>query len=376
MAVFAVFAVATYKLHASAAQLSLIMVAYMLPMAVVSPLSGALVDRWNLKRAMVTSDLLRAGLASLLLVATDVHHVYAILFALSTVSSVFYPAQAVMLRRVVPGHGLMAANALMAQVMQVTMIVSPAVSGAIVGSFGPKACFWFDVATFLFSAAAISGICVSGGRAPQSRTFETFFGELTGGLRFIFTHADISFVMVAMTLAMFAVRCFAALMAVWARDVLHVGPALYGALTSSTGVGMICATQFVLRFGAKHSKPHMVVFGLASAGAFVLLVAALPSAATTALGLFGMGFGIAFVFIPAQTLFQQATPIDMLGRVSSAMTSSLAMIQVIALLLSGSIAEVVGIRAVYAGSSVLLVTVAMVGFGRLGRGARSRRAPQ
>ena len=365
LAVFAVFAVATFRLHATPSQITLVLVMYMLPLGVISPLAGVMVDRWNLKRTMIASDLLRAAIASLLLVATQLWQIYAVFFSLACVSAFFVPAQSVLLRRMVPPHGLMAANALMSQAMQVTQIVSPAIAGVLVASAGPNVCFWFDVASFLFSASMVWAIGVSGDHALEGRTVDSFLADMTAGLRFIFTHRAISFVMLSMTVGMFAVRCFGALLAVWVRDILAAGPAAFGLLNSCVGVGMICATQFVHRFGTKRSKPHLVVFGLTAAGTFILLVAAIPSVLTTGLGMFGMGLGIAFVFIPAQTLLQQVTPTDMLGRVSSSMMSSFALTQVVALLLSGSIAQAVGIRPLYFASAALLAAIAGYGWRRL-----------
>ena len=48
------------------------------------------------------------------------------------------------------------------------------------------------------------------------------------GFRFIFTHSVISFVMIAMTCGMFAVRCFGALLSVYVRDLLHSNATLFG----------------------------------------------------------------------------------------------------------------------------------------------------
>ena len=150
LAIFAVFSVATFRLHANAAQISLILVAFMLPLAIVSPLAGVLVDRWSLKRTMITSDLIRAVLAVGLLFATRLEHFYAIFLAMSTVSAFFVPAQSVTVRLIVPAAGLMTANALMAQAMQVTQIVTPAIAGIMVDTVGPNVAYGFDVLSFYF----------------------------------------------------------------------------------------------------------------------------------------------------------------------------------------------------------------------------------
>jgi MFS family permease len=75
-----------------------------------------------------------------------------------------------------------------------------------------------------------------------------------------------------------------------------------------------------------------------------------------------MGIGVALVVIPAQTLMQGATPMDMLGRVTSSLMSVLALAQVAGLALSGTIAQAVGIRKAYLAISVLLALIAAAGW--------------
>jgi len=365
LAIFGVFSVATFRLHATAAEISLILVAFLLPLGLVSPLAGVLVDRWNIKRTMIASDLIRAVLVVFLIFATDIRHIYAIFFALSTVSSFFIPAQTVTLRTLCPPEGLMAANALMSQAIQVTQIVSPAIAGVLVATAGANFCYYFDAASFLFSAFMVSGIAVH--RVPQAgaQNLRALVADLTTGLKFIFTHSAISFVMISMTVGMFAIRCFGALLAVYVRDVLSAGSAMFGILNSLIGVGMIMGTQVVHHFSAKRSKNHLVVFGLLASGLFIALPAASATVTATVIGMLGLGFGVAFIFIPAQTMLQQVTPATMLGRVSSSLWSALALTQVAALTLSGSTAQAIGIRNLYFASAALLVLIAVGGWRKL-----------
>jgi DHA3 family macrolide efflux protein-like MFS transporter len=365
LAIFGVFSVATFRLHATAAEISLILVAFLLPLGVVSPLAGVMVDRWNVKRTMIASDLIRALLVVFLIFATDIRHIYAIFFALSTVSSFFIPAQTVTLRTLCPPEGLMAANALMSQAIQVTQIVSPAIAGVLVATAGPNFCYYFDAASFLFSAFMVSAIAIHCVPQAGAQNLRALLADLTTGLKFIFTHSAISFVMISMTVGMFAIRCFGALLAVYVRDVLSAGSATFGILNSLIGVGMIMGTQVVHHFAAKRSKNHLVVFGLLLSGLFIMLPAASATITATVIGMLGLGFGVAFIFIPAQTMLQQVTPAAMLGRVSSSLWSALALTQVAALTLSGSTAQAIGIRNLYFASAAMLVLIAAAGWRKL-----------
>src|SRR5258706_3307481 len=64
LAIFGVISLITFRWHGTPAQVTYILIAYMAPLAIVSPVAGVFVDRWNLKPVMIASDLLPAGLPS------------------------------------------------------------------------------------------------------------------------------------------------------------------------------------------------------------------------------------------------------------------------------------------------------------------------
>ena len=98
LALFAVIAVVSFRMHGTPAQLTGVQIAYMLPIVFIGPIAGVFVDRWPLKPTLIASDLIRAALAVLLIVTTQVWHVYIVLAALSCVSAFFGPAQTVTIR--------------------------------------------------------------------------------------------------------------------------------------------------------------------------------------------------------------------------------------------------------------------------------------
>ena len=61
LALFAVISVVSFRLHGTPAQVTGVQISYMLPLALLGPLSGVFVDRWPLKPTLVASDLIRAG---------------------------------------------------------------------------------------------------------------------------------------------------------------------------------------------------------------------------------------------------------------------------------------------------------------------------
>jgi len=368
LAIFAVLSYVSFNLRASAAQVTLISVSFMIPFALIGPVAGVFVDRWNVKRTMIASDLIRAALALSLVFAGSLGQIYAILFLLSTVSTFFVPAQSVTLRTIVPPEGLLAANALVQQAFQVMRIISPALAGAMVGWFGASSCYYIDTLSFIFSASMIATIAIA--REPVvpakgSHPLKSVLNDLLAGVKFIFTHPTISFVILAMAAGMFAVACFGPLIAVYVRDELQATSLVFGIINSLIGVGMIFGTLALSRFGKQVSKTHLALWGLFTMGAFVVVMAAFKTIPAASAGMLGLGIGVIFVIVSAQTIMQGQTPIEMVGRVSSSFMAVLSIAQLVGLVISGSLAQTLGIRNLFFASAALLFLITVFGYFRL-----------
>ncbi|MEO6924359.1 MAG: MFS transporter, partial [Bryocella sp.] len=198
LALFAVITIITFKLHANAQQVIGIQIAYMGPIAVLGVLSGVFVDRWPIKRTMVASDLLRAGLCGSLFFVHSVWGFYVALAAISVVSSFFSPAQGVAVRSTVPIHGLRSGTALMQQVMFIMRIVGGPIATTLVAAFGAKICYGFDSASFVASSLLIASVSLhaapKGVEAAAAGTEEKggvarVVDDMKEGASFIFHHA-------------------------------------------------------------------------------------------------------------------------------------------------------------------------------------------
>ena len=368
LAIFAVLSYVSFTLHATAAQVTGISVSFMIPFAVIGPVAGVFVDRWNVKRTMIASDLIRAALALSLVFAATLGQIYAILFLLSAVSAFFMPAQTVTLRTLVPREGLLAANALVQQAFQIMRIFSPALAGAMVEWFGAGSCYYVDSISFICSASLIATLIIA--REPVAPTkgshpLKSVLNDLMVGVKFIFTHATISFVIMAMAAGMFAISCFGPLIAVYVRDELQATSLAFGIINALIGVGMIAGTLLMNRIAQKVSKTHLALWGLLTMGAFVVVLAAFKSIAAASISMFGVGVGVIFVFVSAQTLMQGQTPMELIGRVSSTVMSVLSIAQLIGLVFSGSLAQVLGIRNLFYASAVMLLFLTVFGYFRL-----------
>src|SRR5215470_2774774 len=91
VALFAVQVAVVFRLHGTSRDTTAVMVAFLAPPIFVGPVAGVFVDRWDPRRTMIASDLLRGALVLLLAFSTNVPQICAVCFALSCVSSFFLP---------------------------------------------------------------------------------------------------------------------------------------------------------------------------------------------------------------------------------------------------------------------------------------------
>jgi MFS transporter, DHA3 family, macrolide efflux protein len=364
LAVFAVFGIVTFQLHGTPFQVSMILVAFLTPIALISPIAGVYVDKWNVKWTMIASDLIRGGMVVILLFEHNLLAIYGTLFLMSCISSFFVPAQTVAIRAITPPNALVAANGLMSQAQQASQIVAPAVMGLIIEWLGSNFCFAFDCASFFVSAALVMTLTIERKPAAGSAA-STVMQSMKEGLKFIFTHSALSFVILSMTAGMFAIRCFGSLLSIYVRDILHGDTRMFGILNSLIGVGMIAGAQLMPRLTKKASHPHLTAYGLAGMGVAVFFSAILPRVAPATGAMLGVGFFAAFVMVCAQVLIQQETPHELLGRVSSTLMSLLSIAQVLALIAAGPVADRFGVIDLYYFSAAALVVIGVVGYRKL-----------
>ena len=370
---FAVIGVLTFRLHASPQQVIGIQISYLLPIAILGVIAGVFVDRWPLKPTLVSSDAIRCVLVLLLLFATRLWHFYAVLAAISVVSSFFGPAQGVAVRSAVPLHGLRAANALMQQVMFGMRIIGPAIAALLVGAFGAVSCYLADSVSFAGSAILIATVTLlpSVAAPPQPSSADPapspaspiarILSDMRQGFHFIVHHAALLFVILALAAGMFVLGCFGPLIAVYVRDSIHASTRIFGFASALIGVGMFAGINLLTVAGKRVPNNVLVYTGLSGIALGLLILTLLTHIWSTMLGTLVIGLAVAGIVIPSQTLIQQETPPALLGRVGSTVMSAIFSAQIAGLILSGLLANRIGVRHVFAVCAVLLAILIAAG---------------
>jgi MFS transporter, DHA3 family, macrolide efflux protein len=303
-----------------------VFIAATLPNLLFSPIAGTFVDRWDHREVMIVSDLLRAAIVLLVPIAaiTSLILVYPLTFLLTTISIFFRPARIAALPRIVPEEQLVTANSATWLAETLADIVGYPLAGLFVGFLGATTlglAFWFDSATYIASAALIWTIVIPPvvRKAEEVAARAGVFTELRQGWAFLRGQTLLMANTAQAVVGQFTIGALIALTPVYARDAIAPSgfdvKAVYAFLETGIGVGNLIGGFVIGLIGARLARGRTVIVGYIGAGLSVALLG-IANQLPLALGLM-VGLGVAnMVFvIPSQTLFQEKTPADLMGRV-------------------------------------------------------------
>jgi MFS family permease len=368
LAFYAVSSYISFRLHGSPRQVTMIMVSFLLPFAVIGPIAGVFVDRWNPKRTMIASDLVRAVLVIAMVFASLPWQFYAVFAVLSAISTFFVPAQSVVTPLIVPRESLLRASAVMQQTVQGVRILSPAAAGALVGILGERSCYYLDSASFVASALLITGLVLPAERPHQNRDVRSVLADLKSGLMYVLRHTIIGFVITSFAAGTFAISAFVSLLAIYVRDVLRAGPYVYGATGAVVGAGSLAGSIAISPVARRMAHPaRLILYGLVVIAAAVCVLAATNLIPVALAACLGVGIGGSLIVVPAFALLQSEAAPEMRGRVSSITWALVAASQSVAIFFAGDIAARVGIVILYYACAALMVVFAGLGWLRLRR---------
>src|SRR6478736_4802387 len=148
-------------LSGSAAVASLVLVLQTGGYALVAPLSGALADRIDRKRLLVSADIARVPVCLGFMLARTPDTLWIALVCallLSAFGAFFEPASSAALPNLVDDADLSTANVIQGSAWGVMLAVGAALGGIVAATLGRDAAFIIDAATFAASALLIIGI--------------------------------------------------------------------------------------------------------------------------------------------------------------------------------------------------------------------------
>ena len=281
--------------------------------------AGVVADRRDKRRLILLTQSLSMVLALVLAVlvwtkVVTVWHVMALATTLGIVNAFDIPTRQAFMVELVGKEDLMNAIALNSSMFNAARVVGPAMAGALIGAVGVAPLFFLNGVSYVAVIAGLVAMRLAPFQPrPASGSAWTGFREVVGFLR-----SDRRVETLIVLTATFSVFGFPYLvmMPVFARDVLHVGAAGYGALTAAVGGGaMLGALAIALNSRRIVHRGRLMVIG---GTAFGVLVALFAFSHTFALSLVLLALaGCAMIVNNAltNTMLQTIVPDHLRGRV-------------------------------------------------------------
>jgi len=316
-------------LTGSATAVAGMLIVQFLPVAVVGPLAGVVVDRVNRRRLMIIADVARGVLVlGLLLVRRpdQVWIAYVVMAATMSGAAFFEPARTATIPNITTAEELLPANALSAAMWSAMLAIGASVGGLVTAVAGRNIAFVVNAASFFASALFIAATRYDATptAAPRARGLAALTGitDLVEGLRYVRQHSHVAALMcvkagwglaggVLLLLTIFGQRVFP----IAGGAAAGIG-ILYGARGVGAGLGPIALRWIV------GQQPRRLRLTIAPAfftvGIFYVALAGAPTLAVAALCVLFAHFGGSILWVFSTVLLQIEVPDRFRGRVFAA----------------------------------------------------------
>jgi len=346
--------IAALSLGAGATDLGLLVALSALPGVLLSPFAGAWIDRTRRRRVLILADLIRAAaLISLPVLAwhdaITIGHVMGVATVVALFSMLFQTADNAYLPSIVEKDRLLDGNAKLATTDAVAEVAGPAAAGIAIQLFTAPVAILFDALSYLWSAALLASIRRPEAPIETGEHAPNLWRETSEGLRFVFGHPVLRPMTLCFSTLMFFLSFFAPLYVLYAVRDLGIPPGILGFVIALGGVSAVIGARTATWAGRRFSPRGLLIGVLLAYG---LAISFIPLAqgplwfAVTLLCVAQLcGDGLYVVFhTNAVALRQTVTPDNLRGRESGVMHLLSGGLGLVAALLAGIMADIVGIR--------------------------------
>ena len=315
------------------AAVSGVLVAVAAAIIVVGPVAGVFVDRWDKRRTMMVSDLVRALLvAGLGVVATlpegtipvgaSLALIYGAVFLSTAVAQFFQPARFTIVGDIVSADADRArAAGLLQSIGYTAAVLGPPLAAPLLFQTGPYWALYLNAASFVASFLLVRAIRVAPAAAPAKPAPRPgFFGEFRSGLAFAAGKAPVRALMIAVTTVTLGAGALNALMVFFVTDNLHSKPDLFGTMGMGEGIGAIAGTLTAGWICSRLGDVRVFYYGLAVSGIGILAFARLDNLVQAIVVLAVLGIPMGAVNVALTPILLRAVPRELLGRVAGILT--------------------------------------------------------
>ncbi len=325
--------------------LGLLGLSFAVPMIVLPPLAGPVVDRVHRIRLLFITQSMQALTAAALALLTwtgrvQPWHILVASFVGAALLAFDNPARQALIPDLVQPRDLLNALSLNSGTYTGAALVGPAVAGALLGPLGAGTLFFINAVSFLaviFALAAMTGVRThSGGQSSSLRQ------SFRAGISYAWHSRMIVALLGLSALGGIFGRSYQNLLPIFGRDIWQAGPEGYGLLLSSAGGGALLGAFILASFKRWHHQGAiMLVSGFLFS--FSLIAFAVSPAIWLGLALLFVSGLMSTVFSTIiSTFIQFAVPNELRGRVMSFYTVTLIGLPSLGALGSGALAQALG----------------------------------
>ena len=359
----------------SPTDVGIVLGAQLLPLVSFLLIGGVWADRLPRARLMLTTDVARAGLHTLLAVliftdAVEIWHLVLIEACFGTAQAFSVPAYTGLVPRTVPAEELQDAQALSGFTFNLAELTGPAIATALVLGLGAGWAFLLDAGTFVASALFLTRV-----RAPETATGErrTMLAELAEGFREVRTRAWLWVTVVVFALAVPVGYAPLYVLGPTIAEETYDSSAVFGVVTAAYGAGALAGSLIGFRWRPRHPmRAAFLVLAvwpvmLVAFATGVTVAVVVPLAVAT-----GIGFALFDVFW--NTTMAEQIPPHALSRASAWEWMGSLVLLPVGFLAAGPAAEATSTEAVLVGGAIL--TAGVLALGLLPRETRMLRGAQ
>lgn len=288
----------------------------LVPMLVLLPFAGAVVDRYDRRKVLLFSQFLTFGCslfvgAMLYLDMLGTWTVYTAACFGSIAAAFLIPAYQAAIAQLIPKRYLGNANGIAQLVLSLNGIMAPAIGGALVVMIGLKNIIIIDIVSLIVSITILSLL-----RFPNTmfrKREEPMMKEITGGWKYIINRKSLVAMVVFFIIANFMMSLYNVLTTPF---LLHFMTAdKVGLVIALEGTGLVIGSIFMTVWGGFDRRASGMVGFVILTGAAIAVVGIYPSLPTALIGLFLFGFSLALVNTHWMALIQSKVGLELQGRV-------------------------------------------------------------
>jgi len=313
-----------WQLSESALVVGLVAAAQFMPLILLTPFFGVVVDRVSTRAASIFMHVILAAIATGLGVLTMSGNMTAewllvLAFMHGLANSAYSPVRLALIPDLVQKKKFPSAVAITSIVFNISRFIGPGIAGAVVAIYGLGSAYIINAVTYLPVIFVLSIIRIDE-RDPHPANEKSYFGQLMEGLRYTRDHAPIRQIILLAGVSNFFGRGILELMPAFAALIFEGGSGVLAILMSATGVGAILAS---LMFSSRMFQQHLhtlVVVGALGVGLSVMLFSLVSDLVTGAIVVAMLGMFASLVSIGSQTEVQMHVENRLRGRVMSLWT--------------------------------------------------------